>query len=102
MLLSTICALASYYHMAGVSASQLFIGPQLQSDPAWARAKATYEQQRKKLKATDLVEITGSASPHDLASFIKQVQDERGKMSPGTECGPPAKHRKRPGAVVSD
>ena len=64
--------------MAGDPASQLSVGPQLQKDTAWVRAKATFEKGRKTSKAADLIEITGSDSPHDLASFIERVQNEKG------------------------
>lgn len=64
--------------MAGNPAPQLSIGPQLQKDDAWARAKATYEEQRKILKEADLIEITRSDGPQDLASFIEQIRNEKG------------------------
>lgn len=64
--------------MAGDPASRLSVGPQLQKDIAWTRAKATYAKQRKKPKETDLIEIIGSDGPHDLASFIERIQNEKG------------------------
>ncbi|MCJ1267224.1 hypothetical protein MMC22_007109 [Lobaria immixta] len=64
--------------MAGDPASRLSVGPQLQNDIAWTRAKATYAKQRKKPKETDLIEIIGSDGPHDLASFIERIRNEKG------------------------